>query len=243
MKELKPSDKKRKVDKSRLKKPKPAKVEEEYEEDDRPIYRSPTEDDDAPVGNRKIEVKQTPLVREVVPGHVFRQSAFKFQPSAFGLESQRLNERIIEASVQTNSLSLFLKDPTRALVYSVSGNPDESKARYFAAYLVQEHIKAMGEYANVIWYPMYGGYSNPLMDRSDDLGMPSMIVLTNLTPVSTQIKLEKARDILARYQDIPRIVVSAGMDPLSFMTTRLHSAVNALAYFSESLVKMKVQII
>lgn len=193
-------------------------------------------------GLPKIAVKNHPLVREKVPGSVFRQSAFRFDPMPFGLESERLDERIIEASIQRESLTDFLEDPIRASIYCVSGNPDDLKAKYFAAYLVQEHIKQHPE-PRVVWYPMYGGFSNPLVDRDPNLGDPSMIVMTNLTKISTNQKLEKTRDILERYADVPCVVVAAGMDPISFMATRLFSPVNYIAYFGETSVRTRIRIV
>lgn len=189
----------------------------------------------------KIAVKNHPLVREKVPGSVFRQSAFRFDPMPFGLESNRLDERIIEASVQRNSLMGFMKDPIEPSIYCVSGNPDDLKAKYFAAFLVQEHIRQHHE-PRVVWYPMYGGYSNPLVDRDPNLGDPTMIVMTNLTMIATNQKLEKARDILERFADTPRVVVAAGMDPISFMATRLFSPVNYVAYFGDTSVRTRIRI-
>lgn len=219
-------------------------------EDDTSMYTHPTRkaskrddmEDATPIKKHKIDVKLSPLVRECVPGHVFRISSFRFDPMPFGVESQRLNERIIEPSVQRKSLEAYIEDPLRPSIYCVSGNPDDVKAKYFAAYLVQEHIRVCPE-PRVEWYPLYSGFNNPLVERDRNLGSPSLIVLTNLTPASTPQKLEKARDVLERFPDVPRIVVCAGMDPLSFMATRLYSPVNFLAYFSEALVKTRIQII
>lgn len=127
------------------------------------------------------------------------------------------------------------------MIYGVAGNPDDSKAKYFAAYLVASHIAHMRGEANVVWAPMYGGFDNPHMD--ENRASPTMLVLTNLTPNSTNFKLEKTRDLLEKFSDVPRVVVSCGMDPLSFLATRLFVPIHGLAYFSEALVKKNVEII
>lgn len=226
------------------------KLLEEYpDHEDTPILSSrkakqqAIEDSDDALIPNKIEVKQSPIIKSIVPGHVFRQVPFKFAPITFAPESERLNDKFFEPNVQNHSLAVFNKDPTTKMIYGISGNPDDSKAKYFAAYLVQQHIKALGSSAVVVWNPIYGGYQNQLMDRSSDSNSPTLIVLTNLTPLSTNLKLEKARDILEKYTDIPRIVVCAGIDPVSFLATQLFVPIHGLAYFSEPLVKQRIEIL
>jgi hypothetical protein len=194
----------------------------------------------------KIEVRQTPEMRSIVPGTVWRTSPFKWNPITFGLESERLNEKTIGSEVQDKSLRMFLDEPSYPYIYGVSGNPDDGDAKYFAAYLVQQHMQFMGLKANVVWHTLYGDFNNRILreyDEIDGKSPPSLIVLSNLTPNSTNVKLEKARDILERFADIPRIVVCAGEDPMSFFTTRLYSPIHALAYFSSTLVKKKFEVI
>lgn len=191
----------------------------------------------------KIEVKQTSLIRSIVPGYVFRQPAFKYDPTPFALESERLHSKIYESSAQKSSLLRFMQNPQSAMIYGVSGNPDDSKANYFAAYLVWLHIRRVKS-PSVIWCPMYGGFTNQLLDNAQNGNMskPTMLVITNLTRTSTNVKLEKARDLITYFEGIPRVVVSAGIDPISFLTTRLYQPIHGLAYFSENLVKGRVQI-
>jgi hypothetical protein len=189
----------------------------------------------------KIEVTQKGTVASIVPGSVWRQSAFKWDPKPFATMSDELNEKFIEPSVQDSSLVRFIKKPHQPMIYGVAGNPDDSKAKLFAAYLVDIHCKRLKGDANPWWINLVGGFDNQWLDPQRP--RPSMIVLTNLTPQSTNQKLEKARDILETYPDVPRIVVVAGADPLSFLATRLHVAVHGLAYFCEALVKQKIEVI
>jgi hypothetical protein len=195
---------------------------------------------------RRIEVKQSSSLREVVPGSVWRQSAFKWDPMTFACESEKLNEHIIEPRVQNESLLRFMRDPDTPMVYGVSGNPDDQKAKLFAAYLVNIHQQALGLKANVVWHTVYGGFDNPLLKEYDPIDGktdPTMLVLSNLTPNATGLKLDKTRDLIERFATIPIVIVSAGEDPMSFLTARLFSPVNGLAYFSEKLMRKKVEII
>ena len=180
-----------------------------------------------------------PALQSIVPGHVWKQGKFRFQPMAFGLESERLHEKIIDEDVQYDSLDRFQANPDCPMTYAVSGNPDDSKAKLFAAYLVGLHIKHRKSY-QVEWHSVNGGFNNPLLKPDHE---PSMIVLTNISPVSTQVKLDKVRDIVEKYQDIPKVLVISGEDPMSFMMTRLYLPFHGIAYFCEALVKRKLEIL
>lgn len=202
------------------------------------VTAKPVDESELPV---RIEVANRGQVAAVVPSSVWRQTPFKWNPVPFATQSDELNEKFIEPSVQDASLARFIKTPYRAMIYGVSGNPDDTKAKLFAAYLLDAHCKRVGSDANPWWINLIGGFDNPWIDP--ERPRPSMIVLCNLTPQSTNQKLEKARDIIETYPDVPRIVVVAGADPLSFLATRLHVPVNGLAYFCEALVRQKIEVI
>ena len=193
-----------------------------------------------------IKVRATSALRSIVPGTVWRQAPFKWDPQAFGVESERVHDRVIEATTQNNSLTAFLEDPEAPIIYGVSGNPDDARAKLFAAYLVAAHTERLGLRANVVWHTLYGQFDNPLLreyDPVDGKASPTLLVLSNLTAGSTGVKLEKARDLIERFSEIPRIVVSAGEDPISFHSTRLYTQINALAYFPNSMIKRRIEII
>lgn len=192
-----------------------------------------------------IEVKQTPQLRSVIPGSVWKCGKFRWDPHAFGIESEKLNEKIIDSQVQDASLARFLEDPTMPAVYVVSGNPDDVQAKYFAAFLVQKYLEQK-PHAQILWHQVFGGFDNQILreyDPIDGKSDPGLLVISNLTPNSTGVKLEKVRDLLVRFSEIPRIIVAAGEDPLSFATTRLYTEVNAIAYFSTSLVRKRIEVI
>ena len=83
-----------------------------------------------------------------------------------------------------------------------------------------------------------GGFENKSLNAE-----PSLLVITGLTPNSTPVKLEKARDLLEKHSNIPRIVVMAGEDPITFFMTRLYYSVNSIYYHSSALVKQRVEIV
>jgi hypothetical protein len=181
-----------------------------------------------------IKVSAHQQIASEVPGSVWRQGKFYWTPQAFVVESDRLDGRIIEAEPQENSLRSFIEKPARGINYVVTGNPDDSRAKYFAAYLVTLHKERLGLRASVYWETVYGGFQNPLLDKSI---APTLLVLSNLTSESTAVKIEKTRDLIERFPNCTKVIVGAGEDPISFASTRLRIPVHGIAYFPSKHVK------
>jgi hypothetical protein len=195
---------------------------------------------------KHIKVTQTRAIREIVPGDVWRQKFFPYKPTGFTAKSQELERGeedvppLIDAKVQKDGLLAFLNNPLLPMTYIVTG--EEGMAEYFAAFLVQAHLERVGPAANVEWERMYNTYNNRLFktysERPNENLDPTMVVLSDLSPLSSETALGKARDILARFSDVPRIVVAAKEDPISFAATRLYAkSINAIAYFQNPLIK------
>lgn len=71
-----------------------------------------------------------------------------------------------------------------------------------------------------LWHRVLGNYQDPIRDAKERTNY-SMLVLTNVGPDSTNVKIEKVRDILEIHDNIPRIVVVNGSDPVSFFADKL----------------------
>lgn len=188
----------------------------------------------------KIRVDRNLLVNEI-HGSVWRQGQFVWEPRAFVIESPRLENKIVEASRQIESLEYFKANPSSPMVYFVAGNPDDSKAKYFAAYLAYLHKCKYGNKAEIVWEAVFGGFDNPLLKR--DINPPTMLILSNLAENSTNVKIEKARDLIERWPNIPRVVVCSGEDPVSFASTKIYSPCHGIAYFCSSLSKSVQEVI
>ena len=182
--------------------------------------------DETAVISTNCRIKVDRAIEHLVPSSVWAQKPFKFDPAGFIPESPRIEKKIVEASAQTKSLTSFVQDPTRPMIYIVAGNPDDSKAKYFAAYLVAVHVQRLQVKSNVVWDVLHGGWDN-LTLKAEPM---SMLVLSNLTDQSSKVKLEKARDLVEKWSTIPRILVCAGEDPISF-ATRMRIAAHGIAYF------------
>ncbi len=176
-----------------------------------------------------------------VPGSVYRQGKFRFSPVDFAIENDSLEARIIDHKVQLASLSSFKENPAAGQTFIVAANPDDMKAKYFAAYLATIHQKKLKHLSNIVWEQVQGGYTNKILQQNED--SCSMLILSGLAVNSTQAKIEKARDIIEKFCNIPVVVCVAGEDPISFAATKLHLPCHALAYFPSKLSKSVNEVI
>ena len=176
----------------------------------------------------------------MVHGSVWACRFFNFEPFDFMTETDKLNQRLISAKDQEESLNDFLKKPKSPVIYIVSGNPDDSRAKYFAAFLADHHINS-SEFSDVHWENI-NGHTSFNSGLARDMS-PTMIILSGVTTESTHLKLEKCRDLIERWPNIPRIVVCCGEDPVSFASTRLRVPAHAIAYLPSGGVKTVQEII
>ncbi len=80
-----------------------------------------------------------------------------------------------------------------------------------------------------LWHTLLGGFGDKLRDTKNK---PSLLILSNLTVNSTPTKLEKLRDILEIHAEIPRIVIIAGTDPISFFRHQIFYPLHFSAYLT-----------
>lgn len=71
-----------------------------------------------------------------------------------------------------------------------------------------------------IWHRVFGGYQDEMRDEKQRRNI-SMLIIANVGPDSTPHKLEKVRDLLEKYDNIPRIVVVNGCDPVTFFAEKM----------------------
>jgi hypothetical protein len=177
-----------------------------------------------------------------IPGSLWKNPPFKFDPHPFALQSPRLQEKIYDPSVQTDSYQRFLDSPFEPIVYGVASAPDEIKAKLFAAHLVYKFIKATTPLNSILWVTSSLSVSNGNIKTAFDK-RPSLLVITGLTPNNTNYKLDLVHELVEHHSNIPRILVIAGEDPITFIYERLHLPVNSVFFSSAAVVKRKVEVI
>ena len=155
------------------------------------------------------------------------QSLTKYETEIPGMHS-----KVVSIAKQVKALNSILENPIRAR-YSVCINsfPSDLYAKYLAVHIFQLATEAWAKRHKPgrtmpFWHRVFGGLNDPLRDKAQD-ELPSMLVITNVNDASSAYKLEKVRDLLERYSDIPRIVVSSSKDPITFFATKLHYPINA----------------
>jgi len=143
---------------------------------------------------------------------------------------------------------IFVEPFKKPYIYCISGATNDSQAKLVALRLM---IQALSIHNQVresngdeephplnetlsgrdlpLWHTLLGGFGDKLRDTK---AKPSLLVLSNVTVNSTQTKLEKLRDILELYGEIPRIVVTTGTDPISFFRRQLFYPLHFSAYLT-----------
>lgn len=133
----------------------------------------------------------------------------------------------ISVNRQYKALLAVMEKPLRgSYTIGISSFPTDQRAKHLAITImnaaIDAHLKAKrADKAMPLWHRVYGGLNDPLRDRPV-AEIPCMLVISNINDGSSQIKLEKVRDLLEKFSDIPRIVVSGGEPPCDLFANKLH---------------------
>ena len=174
------------------------------------------------------QIKVDSHMRAQVPGSVFRQSPFLFEPQNFR-SKQRPNVEYTAAQ-QLASLSAFEADPSRPQIYCV-GASDALKSRYFASYLAQIYKQQVPN-GNIVWFDTYPTTNDELEYESyynTFKKEPDFLIIGGLSSESDFIQVEKARDIIENWV-VPRVIVSQ-TDPIH-LGLLLRIPIHSIAYIS-----------
>lgn len=139
--------------------------------------------------------------------------------------------RIISVAKQYKTIEKIFAAPMKNnYVLGISSTPSDARAKYLAIQIMYLATKYWYERSKKVkqpplWHSVYGGYKDKVRDEIAD--NPSMLIISNINELSTPIKIEKVRDLLEMYSDIPRIVVLGGSDPFTFFGTKLYYPLTA----------------
>ena len=173
-----------------------------------------------------------------VPRLVFKQQPFKFRPMTFTVGGRKMVEKNYNPSVQVVSLAGYLKNPLSPIVYGVSSQSNPSTALYFAAYLVQRFCELTHASNYVQWIR-----PSDVIDGNVVRNSPSLIVISGLTPNTPSYRLDKVFQLLDEWDNIPRIVVMTGEDPITYFATRLFYKVDRIFFHDEEVAKRDIEVI
>lgn len=143
-----------------------------------------------------------------------------------------LHSKIVSVQKQLKALESVIENPIRArYTICINSFPSDLYAKYLAVHIFQKAMEAWARRHKPgrslpLWHKVYGGFNDALRDKHTD-ELPSLLVISNVNDGSSAYKLEKVRDLLEKFSDVPRIVVTSSRDPITFFATKLHYPVNA----------------
>jgi hypothetical protein len=152
----------------------------------------------------------------------------------------QLPTKVISTTKQYRALQSVMENPLHgSYVLGISSFPSDARAKHVAQILMSRGIDAWMKHHKPgrglpLWHRVYGSFGDSLRDAKTAPEMPSMLIISNINDASTPQKLEKVRDLLERYADIPRIVVSGGAPPCNLFASKLFSPMRIGIYLGPS---------
>lgn len=184
-----------------------------------------------------IKISKSPALESIIPGRVKAIQPFEFDGVSFSPSAETLEPKIFGRKIQEQSLALFIKKPNRPQVYICSSQPDDSHASLLAAFLVEQHINKIKN-SNVIWEHLSAFHDSQL--SLEPSAKPTLIVISTCYENMTFSRIERVRDIVNAFYDVPKIIVASGIDPISLAAYKLHIPVHAIYYSEDPIMKSKL---
>ena len=104
-----------------------------------------------------------------------------------------------------------VEDPYNLII---SSSPNDIKAQMVALRLFLRVASLEGGKKRIVWHQVYGGSSYDFLRDSKRDPDISFIILSNIPDFSTVYKLEKTRDIISKYNSVPRVIITTQMLPI-----------------------------
>ena len=182
---------------------------------------------------KKIDLSKIPdTAKQLMVGRGAPKSMLRFSltlDSNNVKNSEHARRQPISLSRQITQYTKSWEKPYGAWLMVIGSDFDEDLAVVSALGLMYQsmsrHAKRPNECKQPYLWRLFGGSYDRLRQNDDfrnGVGGIGMLILTNLAENSTPDKIEKARDLIAMYPDIPKVVTVAGSDPLVFSLEKLH---------------------
>lgn len=151
---------------------------------------------------------------------------------AISADLSKTKVRKISVAKQLKAFEKLQENPLwGSYLYVISSYPSDLRAKQIALSLMatateQYYTKKTSNRVLLkrtppIWHNVLSGFKDKLLDRDSLTGAPSMLVLSNVTEDASQHKMEKLRDIIVSHDNIPVIIVTSALDPVTFMLGKL----------------------
>lgn len=156
-------------------------------------------------------------------------SVSAFKPSINAVKTRTMGEQ-----KQLEYFQRIMSNPLKGSgTFVFNSFPTDLRAKQLAAIVLNRAVDLYQDVARTHrsgrtapqWLKLTG-YSSGDLIKSTKESNPSLLIITNVNDESTPHKVERLRDLLECFDNIPKIVVTAGQDPLTFFAKRLYYPVS-----------------
>jgi len=130
--------------------------------------------------------------------------------------------KLVSKRKQLSLAASLLDDPLNTKgIHVVSSFPNDTRSKLFALHVMRNaYIDSIKTSRKPKWVTLYG---DKLDYERVKTGNPNFLVISNVVIDSTQYKMERLRDLLSMFGNIPRLVVTSGsIDPTEMFNNRLY---------------------
>ena len=139
---------------------------------------------------------------------------------------------------QIQAFEATIAEPLSAgYTFAVGADNNDKLSTQIALKIFHAATIATGMKANKkpYWHVLDGSTKDRLRDdqtfQEIHIGRINLLVISNIASNSTAMKVEKLRDLLVKYSDIPRVVVINGADPFKYFEEVLYMRPTRVMYF------------
>lgn len=153
-----------------------------------------------------------------------------FKPAVSGVKTRNIGE-----PKQMEYYARIMSNPLKGSgTYVLNSFPTDLRAKQLATVIMNKTIDHHNDINNKfrkgrnlpMWIKLVG-YGGPDLIKQIREVNPCALFISNLNDESTSHKIEKLRDILEVFDSIPKYIITAGQDPLTFFARKLFYPVTA----------------
>ena len=167
------------------------------------------------------------------PAALFHADSFTLETAVmqFSTSVRGLKRKTVSVERQLRWLQQMVADPFAPYLSVINSYPTDERCKVVGANLMAHMIGAQKEHPVIsrrtqkpLWIRVYNNYVDMAALRKHN---PCAVFISNVTDDSTPQKMERVRDVLEMFNDVPRIVMMAGaQDPVTFCADRLRMGVS-----------------
>jgi hypothetical protein len=152
------------------------------------------------------------------------ENVASFKPSVSGVKTRNIGE-----PKQLDYYNRIMLNPLKGNgTYVLNSFPTDLRAKQLAAVIMNKSITDHNDISNKfrkgrnlpMWIKLVG-YGGPDLIKQIREVNPCALFISNINDESTPHKIEKLRDILEVFDNIPKYIITAGQDPLTFFARKL----------------------